>query len=84
MKTLAALLALPLALAPQLDAKEPPSGRVHVGWASTSITPDEPIALAGQFHKRISQRIESPCMATVLALETRRDGQSLEQAIMVS
>jgi len=84
MKNLAALLALLLVPAPQLDAKEPPSGRVHVGWAITSITPEEPVALAGQFHKRISERVESPCMATVLALETRRDDQPLEQAIMVS
>lgn len=62
----------------------PPTGQFHVGWAMTSITPEQPVALAGQFHKRISERVESPCMATVLALETRRDGKSLEQAIMVS
>ena len=62
----------------------PPTGQIHVGWAMTSITPDKPVALAGQFHKRISQRVETPCMATVLALETRNGKQSLEQAIMVS
>ncbi|HIG80740.1 MAG TPA: hypothetical protein EYQ62_03655, partial [Verrucomicrobiales bacterium] len=62
----------------------PPTGQIHVGWAMTSITPDQPVALAGQFHKRISQRVESPVYATVLALETRKGKQSLEQAIMVS
>jgi hypothetical protein len=62
----------------------PPTGQIHVGWAMTSITPDKPVALAGQFHKRISQRVESPVYATVLALETRKGKQSLEQAIMVS
>lgn len=62
----------------------PPTGQIHIGWAMTSITPEESVALAGQFHKRISERVESPCTATVLAIETRKGEQSLEQAIMVS
>ena len=62
----------------------PPTGQIHIGWAMTSITPEQPVALAGQFHKRISERVESPCTATVLAIETRKGEQSLEQAIMVS
>ena len=27
----------------------PAVGRLHAGWAMTSITPDVPVALAGQF-----------------------------------
>ena len=62
----------------------PTVGRLPAGWAMTSITPEQPVALAGQFHKRISERVESPCPATVLAIEPRKRKQSLEQAIMVS
>ncbi len=28
----------------------PAVGRLHAGWAMTNITPDMPVALAGQFH----------------------------------
>ncbi len=83
MKKLIPLLLFIFATAGHTSAT-PPTGQIHVGWAMTSITPDKPVALAGQFHKRISQRVESPCTATVLAIETRKGKQSLEQAIMVS
>ena len=62
----------------------PPIGQIHAGWAMTSITPDLPVALAGQFHKRISERIETPVTATALAIETRVGDQAIDQAIMVS
>ena len=62
----------------------PTVGRLHTGWAMTSITPDVPVALAGQFHKRISERIETPVTATALAIETRVGDQAIDQAIMVS
>ena len=62
----------------------PAVGRLHTGWAMTSITPDVPVALAGQFHKRISERIETPVTATALAIETRVGDQAIDQAIMVS
>lgn len=58
--------------------------QIHVGWASTSITPDRPVQLYGQFHERISKSVRDPVTATVLALETR-DAQGIgEQAILVS
>lgn len=60
------------------------SGLLHVGWARTDITPDRPVALVGQLHKRISQRVRDPLTATALALETRTANGSIEQAIMVS
>jgi len=59
-------------------------GLLHVGWARTDITPDRPVALVGQPHKRISQRVRDPLTATALALETRTANGSIEQAIMVS
>ena len=55
-----------------------------VGGATTSITPDRPVALAGQMHTRISKDVESPVTATALALESRQGHKILDQAILVS
>ncbi|HWR35186.1 MAG TPA: hypothetical protein VN622_04860, partial [Clostridia bacterium] len=48
-------------------------------WASVSITPDRPVALAGQFHTRVSRSVHDPVTATALALESGG-----EQAVLVS
>lgn len=55
-----------------------------VGGATVSITPDRPVALDGQRRARISQRVESPVIATALALESRDGDNVLDQAILVS
>ncbi len=55
-----------------------------VGAARTSITPDEPVALSGQFHTRVAKTVESPVTANVLVLESRDGDKSLDLAIMVS
>lgn len=55
-----------------------------IGAATTSITPERPIALAGQMGLRVAKTVESPCMATAVVLETRREGKTVDQAIMVS
>jgi len=55
-----------------------------VGGATVSITPDEPVALSGQFHTRIARNVEAPCTATAIALETRDGEKALDQAIVVS
>lgn len=52
------------------------------GWASTSITPDRPVALNGQMYTRISQSVHDPVTATALAVESR--GAEADQAIMIS
>ncbi|MFD1143757.1 hypothetical protein ACFQ4C_21695 [Larkinella insperata] len=57
---------------------------LHVGTASTDITPPLPFALMGQFDLRIARTIETPLTANVLALETRNKNRSLETAILVS
>jgi len=59
-------------------------GKLYVGSASVSITPDERVALAGQMHTRISSKVESPCIAVALAIETQRQNQSVDQAIFVA
>ena len=53
---------------------------LRIGWASKSITPDQPVNLFGMFDERISTHVEEPCTATALALE----GSDGCQAIWVS
>lgn len=57
---------------------------LSIGWAVADITPDRPVALIGQFHKRISESVQDPLKATIIALETKGNNGSKEQAIMVS
>jgi len=57
---------------------------LHVGGATVSITPDRPVAIAGQMHTRVAKSVESPATATALALESRDGEKSLDLAILVS
>lgn len=57
---------------------------LHIGSATVSITPDQPVGLDGQMRTRISKSVAAPCLASVLALESRDGDKSLEQAIFVS
>lgn len=61
-----------------------PAAELLVGAASVDITPTQPVALGGQFHLRIARKIETPITASVVALESRGDGRSLDAAVMVS
>jgi hypothetical protein len=65
-------------------AQEAPTGTLHVGWANRDVTPDKPVALSGQFHKRISTGVAARLSVTALAIETRSADKSLDQAILVS
>ena len=60
---------------------KPNKQKVKIGWASVDITPDNPSALQGQFHVRISKRNNDPISATALALESV-GGEA--QAILIS
>ncbi len=64
-----------------LNAQE---DQLFVGWAVADITPEKPVALVGQLHKRISEAVQDPLNATVLAIETRSKDGKREQAIMIS
>src|SRR5688500_2601904 len=55
-----------------------------VGWASVNITPEQPVALAGQMYTRVSKAVHDPVTATILVLETKTPGRPAEQAVMVS
>jgi len=57
---------------------------LYAGWASADITPQRPVALVGQLHKRISTGVRDPLTATALALETRDEAGGNEQAILIS
>ncbi|MDY0354990.1 MAG: hypothetical protein RBR19_03855 [Sedimentisphaerales bacterium] len=67
-------------------ANEPAPTRspLSVGWSAVDITPNKPVALVGQLHKRISQRVLDPLTATALALETKGADGQCEQAILIS
>jgi hypothetical protein len=55
--------------------------KILVGWGSRDVTPDKKVSLRGQFHVRISKKINDPLTTTALALESA-DGT--EQAIIIS
>jgi hypothetical protein len=58
----------------------PDSEGLRIGWASTDLTPDEPVVLTGQFHARVMEGIRDPVTATALALQS----SSGDGVIMVS
>ena len=48
--------------------------KLLIGFSEKWIVPeDRPVCLAGQFHTRISEYIETPCMVNVIAIETSKD-----------
>jgi hypothetical protein len=55
-----------------------------IGSATVDITPDQPVALSGQFRTRISKNPETPIVAAAVAIESGAAGQRREQAIMIS
>ncbi len=59
-------------------------GQLLVGTATADITPRGPVALRGQFHLRVSRQVDTPLVANVLALESRRQGQPLDAAVFVA
>jgi hypothetical protein len=60
------------------------AAELHVGAATVDITPDQPVALDGQRHVRISKNPATPIYAVALALESREGDQVRDQAIIVS
>ncbi|MDW7656114.1 MAG: hypothetical protein SCM11_02945 [Bacillota bacterium] len=49
------------------------SKQLYAGWARQDLTPDRPVRLYGQFIERISESVESPVLATALAIECGLD-----------
>lgn len=69
-----------------LSAAIAAEGNLWFGAATVEITPEGPVALAGQRHLRIGKKIESPITATALVIETRgkKTEEILDQAVFVS
>ena len=57
---------------------------MRIGWSVADITPERPTALRGQFHTRISEHVNDPLTATVLAIEADDGRGNPEQVVMVS
>ncbi len=76
------VLSLASMLSGAAEAEE--GGGLLIGWSSKDITPAEPVALAGQFHVRISKYVHDPLTATALAIESAGENGVNEQAIMIS
>ncbi len=55
-----------------------------IGWGQADITPELPAFVSGQFNARIAERVRDPVTATVLLLESVRDGEPRERVVMVS
>lgn len=58
--------------------------RFLAGWASASITPDQPVALEGQVRTRVSTHVQDPVTATALAMERKPETGAVESAILIS
>ncbi len=61
-----------------------PATELLIGAAKTSITPDEPVALTGQAHTRVSREVQTPCTASVLVIEAREGEKRVDELILVS
>lgn len=79
--TLAIMVAASMLLAVRENVR---ASELQIGTATVSITPDRPVSLSGQMNTRISKNVESPVIATALALDSRQRGLILDQAILVS
>jgi len=62
---------------------KPQADSFKLGWSSVDITPDKPVLIAGQFHARVSEGVMDPITATVLAMESVRNGSS-QSSVLVS
>lgn len=60
------------------------AAELRIGSSAVSITPDRPVALAGQFGTRISQSVEAPIIAAAVAIESVEGGKVADQSILIS
>ena len=60
------------------------AAELWIGAATTSITPDKPVALDGQFGTRISRGVDNPITATAVAIESREGGRAVDGAMLLS
>ena len=82
--TVIASLLLPIMLGGSVVAEQPRAGKLSFGWATESIVPGRLVAIGGQYNTRISGEVHDPITVTALAIETRDDQGTIEQAVWVS
>ncbi|MBO9572342.1 MAG: neutral/alkaline non-lysosomal ceramidase N-terminal domain-containing protein [Chitinophagaceae bacterium] len=58
--------------------------QLFAGSAAINITPKLPAALQGQFRLRIGSEIESPLIASAIAIESKNNGKAGDSVIFVS
>lgn len=46
---------------------------LKLGWAEADLTPPRPVAIAGEFHARISEGVHDPISATAWAIDSGND-----------
>ncbi|MBN2293205.1 MAG: hypothetical protein JXM70_12315 [Pirellulales bacterium] len=78
------LLTVTVSLILSTPVGESIADELFIGSATADITPTGPVALCGQFRLRISKKNETPLEACVVVLETRRDGKTIDTAIMIT
>jgi hypothetical protein len=57
---------------------------LRAGWGTADITPRRTSELFGQYYRRVARSVRDPLGVTALALEQRRDGSPVGQALFVS
>ena len=57
---------------------------LNIGWAEVNITPEKRVSLKGQFAERISEYVEKPLVATVLAVESHGEHMVLVSCDLAS
>lgn len=60
------------------------ASQLHIGASTVDITPEKPVALAGQFRTRISKENATRLQASAFALESRDGDRSLDHVVSVS
>lgn len=62
---------------------KPYAGEIYAGASTADITPKIPVALMGQFYLRLAEKVETPLLANVVAIESR-EGSNSDYAIFVA
>lgn len=60
------------------------AAELYIGRANADISPALPVALMGQFQLRIAKTADTPLNASVVALESKENGKTVETTILVS
>lgn len=55
-----------------------------IGWASTDITPSEPVIIAGGSSARVFDEVNDPVISTVLVMESRQNGNMDDYVVMIA